>query len=87
MFKCQRCQKVSDPGDQPVRVVVEYRRREGGYGSEIAREESLCPACAEKAREAVSPQTIMEAAFRQDRKRARMEAKRKRPDFEEDDYE
>lgn len=52
MFRCEKCQKVSQPREPVVRVVVERREREGRGGWEIAREEIRHAACAEEATEA-----------------------------------
>jgi hypothetical protein len=58
MFYCQACNKLSQPGEKPRRVVVEtrdrvYTRKKGdkeiilGRGTEIVREVDLCTPCAE----------------------------------------
>jgi hypothetical protein len=53
MFKCEKCNKVSEPGVAPKKVVVETRAKtyvENGHvvgqGREIAKELKLCSGCA-----------------------------------------
>lgn len=57
MFYCQKCNKLSQPGEKPHRKVVEtrekvYTRKKGdkeitlGRGVETVREASLCTPCA-----------------------------------------
>lgn len=71
------CSRVSEPGDQPVRLVVEKRVFQPGPGWEIAREQVVCSPCAARAPEA--RMIVVE------RRRPRVEA---RPiGFSEEDFE
>jgi len=54
MFKCQKCKKLSAPGEKQKRVVVDTRKRfytnhkgePAGEGWEIVKEVALCSSCA-----------------------------------------
>lgn len=52
-YKCQKCGEAqSESGSEPRRVVVETRNRTyptGHVGTEIAKEQIMCPVCAAKA--------------------------------------
>lgn len=64
-FICQKCEEAQPKGTEPVKVVVETRKKnypvrygtfegktvtidEGGTGTEIVRELTVCAACAAK---------------------------------------
>lgn len=55
MFKCDKCRRITEPGEAMTRVVVETRHRDYhnadgvlvGTGYETVREEQRCGRCKE----------------------------------------
>lgn len=47
-FRCSDCKKARDYCETPVRLVVETRKAQTGFGTEIVKEIEVCIHCAVK---------------------------------------